>query len=380
MKYIVMLGDGMADLPIAQLGGKTPLQVAHKPNMDFLAQNGVVGMVQTVPQGMSPGSDTANLSVMGYDPKIYYSGRSPLEAVSMGIQLQPQDVTFRCNLVTLSDEALYEDTHMVDYSAGEISTEEAAELITFLNAEMQTEFAQLFAGISYRHCLVLRNANLGSACTPPHDISLQPIAGHLPTGTYGELLLGMMKRSRELLVQHPVNLARKQNGLPMATSCWFWGEGVKPSLDLFSEKFGVTGGVISAVDLLKGIGICAGLKSVDVEGATGNIHTNFVGKAQAAVELLQNGYDFVYVHVEAPDEYGHRHDLENKIKAIEKIDELVLGTLLPKLSAMQEPYAILLMPDHPTPIDTMTHSSDPVPFALYRSNKKVDSGVAQYSE
>ena len=254
MKYIVMLGDGMADYPVPELGNRTPLEAAVKPNMDFLAQNGKVGMAKTVPEGMPPGSDTANLSAMGYDPKIYYSGRSPLEAVSMGIDLGAGDVTFRCNLVTLSDEENYEDCTMVDYSAGEISTAESTELINYLNEQFHTEDRNLYPGISYRHCLVLRDAKTGSICTPPHDISLKPIREHLPSGIYGDMLLSLMKRSRELLRNHPINQARIAAGKNPATSCWFWGEGTKPALSPFQEKFGVRGGVISAVDLIKGIG------------------------------------------------------------------------------------------------------------------------------
>ena len=380
MKYIVMLGDGMADYPVPELGNRTPLEAAVKPNMDFLAQNGKVGMAKTVPEGMPPGSDTANLSAMGYDPKIYYSGRSPLEAVSMGIDLGAGDVTFRCNLVTLSDEENYEDCTMVDYSAGEISTAESTELINYLNEQFHTEDRNLYPGISYRHCLVLRDAKTGSICTPPHDISLKPIREHLPSGIYGDMLLSLMKRSRELLRNHPINQARIAAGKNPATSCWFWGEGTKPALSPFQEKFGVRGGVISAVDLIKGIGICAGLKSVDVEGATGNVDTNFRGKADAALELLRSGCDFVYIHVEAPDECGHRHEIENKVKSIELIDSDILGVILAALREMGEPFSILLMPDHPTPLSIRTHTSEPVPFVLYRSDCAGELPTERYTE
>ncbi|WP_195277074.1 cofactor-independent phosphoglycerate mutase [Anaerotruncus rubiinfantis] len=380
MKYVVMLGDGMADRPVPELGGKTPLEAAVKPNMDFLAQHGTVGMVKTVPEGMPPGSDTANLSVMGYDPKIYYSGRSPLEAVSMGIPLAADDVTFRCNLVTLSDEENYEDTTMLDYSSGEISTAESTELINFLNERFKSETINLYPGISYRHCLVLKHAETGSICTPPHDISLKPVKEYLPQGRYGHLLYGMMKRSRELLKDHPVNKARIAAGKNPATSCWFWGEGTRPALSSFEEKFGVKGGVISAVDLIKGIAICAGLKSVDVEGATGNVDTNFAGKAQAALALLHDGCDFVYIHVEAPDECGHRHEVENKVKSIELIDRDILGRLIPALQKEGEDFAVLLAPDHPTPLDIRTHSSDPVPFVLYRSYRESVHTTPRYTE
>ncbi|MEM1486355.1 cofactor-independent phosphoglycerate mutase [Oscillospiraceae bacterium PP1C4] len=380
MKYIVMLGDGMADYPVEELGNKTPLEAAVKPNMDDLARHGTVGMVKTVPEGMPPGSDTANLSAMGYDPKIYYSGRSPLEAVSMGIHLEADDVTFRCNLVTLSDAENYEDATMLDYSADEISTAESTELINYLNEQFKTETITLHPGISYRHCLVLNHAKTGSDCTPPHDISLKPIKEHLPKGHNSELLLDMMKRSRELLREHPVNKARIARGLRPATSCWFWGEGTKPALSSFEEKFGVKGGVISAVDLIKGIGICAGLKSVDVEGATGNVDTNFAGKADAAIELLRNGCDFVYIHVEAPDECGHRHEIDNKVRAIELIDKEILGRLLPALRADGEAFSILLMPDHPTPLSIRTHTSEPVPFVLYRSDRDSENSTDRYTE
>lgn len=369
----------MADYPVPELGERTPLDAADKPNMDFLAQNGIVGMVNTVPQGMPPGSDTANLSVMGYDPKIYYSGRSPLEAVSMGIPLEPDDVTFRCNLVTLSDEEAYEDTKMVDYSSDEISTAESTELINYLNQHFQTETLHLYPGISYRHCLVFKHSETGSICTPPHDISLKPIKEHLPSGRYGGLLLDLMKRSRELLKDHPVNLARIAKGKRPATSCWFWGEGTKPNLTPFAEKYGVKGGVISAVDLIKGIALCAGLKSVDVEGTTGNVDTNFAGKADAALDLLKNGCDMVYIHVEAPDECGHRHEIDNKVKSIELIDRDILGRILPELRKSGEPFSVLLMPDHPTPLSIRTHTGEPVPFVLYRSDAE-QNGTKRYTE
>ncbi len=380
MKYIVMLGDGMADYPVEELGNKTPLEAAVKPNMDYLAQHGAVGMVKTVPEGMPPGSDTANLSVMGYDPKIYYSGRSPLEAVSMGISLDADDVTFRCNLVTLSETENYEDATMVDYSSDEISTAEAAELIRFLNEQFHTEGINLYPGISYRHCLVLKHARTGTDCTPPHDISLKPVKQHLPKGRYGSLLLDMMKRSWELLREHPVNRARISKGLRPANSCWFWGEGTKPALSPFEDKFGIKGGVISAVDLIKGIGICAGLKSIDVAGATGNVNTNFAGKADAALALLHNGCDFVYIHVEAPDECGHRHEIDNKVRSIERIDREILGRLLPALRAAGEDFSILLMPDHPTPLALRTHTAEPVPFVLYRSNRESQYDSQGYTE
>ena len=324
MKYIVMLGDGMADFPVPELSDKTPLDVANKPNMDMLARNGAVGMVKTVPDGMAPGSDVANLSVMGYDPEIYYTGRSPLEAVSIGIDLGKDDVTYRCNLVTLSDSENYENADMIDYSAGEITTPEATEIVNYLNEHFKTEKINLYPGVSYRHCLVIKNSDTGAKLTPPHDISKKPIKDHLPSGNNADILYDMMVKSRELLRDHPVNKKRIAEGKNPVTSCWFWGEGTKPAVTSFYDKFGINGGVISAVDLIKGIGICAGHKSVDVEGANGNWNTNFKGKAEAALDLLKE-CDYVYIHVEGPDECGHHGDIEHKIGSIEAIDKEILG-------------------------------------------------------
>ncbi len=380
MKYIVMLADGMADYPVPELDGKTPLMVANTPNMDFLAKNGAVGLAKTVPDGMAPGSDTANLSVMGYDPKIYYTGRSPLEAVSMGIDLSLSDVTFRCNLVTLSDTENYEDAVMVDYSAGEITTAESTELVNYLNEHFKTEYINLYPGISYRHCLVSKNFKTGGILTPPHDISKKPIKDHLPKGENAEILLDMMRRSRELLKDHPVNKKRIAEGKNPATSCWFWGEGTKPALTSFKDRFNIQGGVISAVDLIKGIGICAGHKLCEVEGATGNWDTNFIGKANAALALLNDGCDYVYIHVEAPDECGHHGDINHKIESIEAIDKQILGTIIPEMQKRDEDFSILVMPDHPTPISCMTHVSDPVPFILYSSVNKLGPSANIYNE
>ena len=380
MKYIVMLGDGMADFSLEELGGKTPLQAAVKPNMDYLAQHGTVGMVKTVPDGMPPQSDTANLSVMGYDPLVYYTGRSPLEAVSMGIELGKSDLAFRCNLVCISEEENYDDATMIDYSSDEISTEESTILIRDLHEVFKTEKISLYPGISYRHCLVLKDEQPGAKLTPPHDITGKPVREYMPAGAHCELLADIMRRSHEILKNHPVNIARKERGLRPANSCWFWGEGTKPAVSPFYEKYGVKGGVVSAVDLIKGIGICAGMEVVDVPGATGNINTNFMGKADAALDLLKNGCDLVYIHVEAPDESGHRHELDNKIKSIEKIDEM-LGRMIPQLREWGEDYAIMLLPDHPTPIPLMTHIGDPVPFVLYRSDdENTAKGAPTYCE
>lgn len=376
----MILGDGMADLPVKELGDKTPLDCAKRPNMDFIAANGICGLAKTVPQGMPPGSDTANLSAMGYDPKVYYTGRSPLEAVSMGIDLSLTDVTYRCNTVTLSDDENYEDCTMVDYSAGEITTEESSQIIRDLNEQFHNEYLTLYPGISYRHCLVLKDAKDGAQTTPPHDILDKNIRDYLPKGQNSELLLEMMKRSREFLKDHPVNKSRMERGLPPVSSVWFWGEGRKPNLTPFEEKYHVKGSVVSAVDLIKGIGICAGLNSIDVEGATGTVHTNFDGKAQAAINALKNGSDFVYVHLEAPDECGHQHDIDNKVRSIELIDEKIIVPIMNAMKEAGEDFSIMVLPDHPTPLNLRTHTSDPVPFALYRSNAPQQSGVTAYNE
>ena len=381
MKYIVMLGDGMADFPIEELGGKTPLEAAHKPFMDKIAREGRVGMVKTVPDGMPPQSDTANLSVMGYDPKIYYTGRSPLEAVSMGIELGEKDVAMRCNLVCISEEENYEDATMVDYSSDEISTEEARILIKYLDENLHTDEVNLYPGISYRHCLVLRNSHTGAILTPPHDISGKPVKEHLPKGEHAELLLGIMKRSYELLKDHPVNIERKKKGLKPANSCWFWGEGTRPALTSFEEKYGVKGGVVCAVDLIKGLGLCAKMAVPNVPGATGGMVTNYAGKGEAALKLLtEGGCDLVYIHVEAPDESGHRASLKHKISAIEHIDSDILGLLIPELEKRGEEFSVLLLPDHPTPLSLMTHIGDPVPFAIYSSSRGLTPHAAAYSE
>jgi 2,3-bisphosphoglycerate-independent phosphoglycerate mutase len=364
----------MADVAVDALGGRTPLEAAKKPNIDFLAQNGEVGLVKTVPDGMAPGSDTANLSVMGYDPRKYYSGRSPLEAVSIGIDLLEQDVTYRCNLVTLTDAEEYGDAVMADYSADEISTQEAEVLIRFLSEEFAKEGAELFSGISYRHCLVIRRAEDGTHLTPPHDISDKRVGAYLPHGGNAALLLKLMQMSRALLEDHPINAARKKNGKKPANSVWFWGEGRKPALPDFYQKTGRKGAVISAVDLIKGIAICAGMQSIDVPGATGNIDTNFEGKAAAALQALENGADFVYIHIEAPDECGHRYETEGKVRAIELIDEKIAGPILREMNKRRDEFSMMVLPDHPTPLFLRTHTSDPVPFLIYRSGKKGPGG------
>ncbi len=375
MKYAVILGDGMADWPVKELGGKTPLDVAHHPHMDKLAQNGTFGLVKTVPDGMKPGSDTANLSVFGYDPRVYYTGRSPLEAMSLGIQLDESDVTYRCNLVTLSGSDKLEETVMQDYSAGEISTEEAKELVSFLNEHLKSNGVDLFPGFSYRHCLVLRNAEDGAELTPPHDISGQPVKGKLPVGTNQVLLMRWMKSSFELLRDHPVNIARVAADKNPANAIWFWGEGRKPALMPFYEKNGLKGAVISAVDLIQGIGRCAEMEVIKVDGATGTFETNFAGKADAAIDAFSRGIDYVYIHMEAPDECGHHGQLKEKIYSIEQIDEKVLGPVMEYLENSGEDYRILLLPDHPTPLEIKTHSSDPIPFVLYQKDDDAKRAV-----
>lgn len=375
MKYIVILGDGMADYPLDELGGKTPLQAAKKPNFDLMAQKGQLGLVKTIPDGQKPGSDNANLSVLGYDPRIYYSGRSPLEAVSIGITLNEDDVTYRCNLVTLSDADRYEDAVMVDYSSDEISTVEADELIQYLSKHFSELGVELYTGVSYRHCMVLRDADTGTNLTPPHDISGKQVGAYLPKEGNAQLLNYLMRESYKLLREHPVNIKRVQQGKRPATSVWFWGEGRKPALSSFQEKYGKKGAVISAVDLIKGIAICAGMKSIDVPGATGNIDTNFAGKAQAALDALAGGADFVYVHIEAPDECGHRQEIGNKVRAIELIDEKIAGPILAEMNKGQEEFAIMVLPDHPTPLALRTHTAEPVPFLIYRRGGQQGSGL-----
>ncbi|MBQ2714880.1 MAG: cofactor-independent phosphoglycerate mutase [Clostridia bacterium] len=376
MKYVIMLGDGMADLPIKELGDKTPLEVAKKPHIDALARVSEVGIVRTVPEGMKPASDIANLSVLGYNPREYYSGRSPLEAVSIGVEFSESDVTYRTNIVTLSDEENYADKSMVDYSAGEITTAEARELILAVQEKLGDEIWSFHAGISYRHCLLVKDALDGADLTPPHDISGKKIGEYLPKGVNGEKLLDLMKKSYDVLKNHPVNLDRIKRGLRPGNSIWFWGEGRKPALPNFKEKFSLSGAMISAVDLLKGIAKVAGMEVIEVEGATGNIDTNYIGKAKAALDALTR-HDFVYIHVEAPDECGHRGECDNKVVSIEDIDEKIVKVLLDGLKG--EEFSIMILPDHPTPISIKTHSSTPVPYLIYRSNEKVE-GVPCFSE
>lgn len=367
----------MADYPVEALGGKTPLEVAKKPNIDRLARGGRLGMVKTVPDGLKPGSDVANLSAMGYDPLKCYTGRSPLEAVSIGIQMDDTDVAFRCNLVTLSDDAEYAEKTMVDYSSGEITTAEAAELIRAVDEAFRTDEILFYPGISYRHCMIWHQGPVGLNLTPPHDISDRKITEYLPQNP---VILDLMKRSYEILKAHPINQDRMARGLNPANSIWLWGEGTRPGVTGFEAAYGVKASVISAVDLIKGIGLCAGMKVIEVEGATGNIDTNFKGKEEAALKTLLDGQDLVYIHVEAPDECGHHGDLEGKIQAIERIDQDIVGPLLKGLEEAGEDYSILVMPDHPTPISIKTHISDPIPYLLYCSTDVTDSGIDTYTE
>lgn len=384
MKYIIFLGDGMADQPLEALGQKTPLMVAAKPNMDRMARTGLAGMIRTVPHGLAPGSDTANMSVMGYDPHVYYTGRSPLEAISMSIPMQPGDISFRCNLVTLSDEADYAAKTMLDYSADEIGSDEAARLIEAVNSHLADNGIRFYPGKSYRHCMIWQGGPLDGILVPPHDILTREIRTYLPAGPGSDRILNMMSRSTAFLHDHPVNQARRKRGLNPANSIWIWGQGSKPQLPLLADKLGLRGSVISAVDLIYGLGICAGLHIVEVPGVTGNIHTNFKGKAEAAIAEFSRGQDYVYLHVEAPDECGHRAEIDNKVKAIERIDQDIIGPVWTWLehnrSVTGEDYRMLVMPDHPTPLALRTHTSDPVPFALYSSDGIISRPADAYDE
>lgn len=368
MKYVVILGDGMADLPIEALGGKTPLEYADTPAMDALAAEGEIGMVHTIPDGMKPGSDTANLSVLGYDPKKYYSGRSPLEALSIGVDMKTTDVAMRCNIVTLSeDEEYYEERRIIDHSADEISTEEAAQLLMAVRRELETETYKFYVGTSYRHLLIWDHGQV-QELVQPHDVLGQTIGQYLPKD---EHLREMMKKSYDILVNHPVNLERKRKGLRPANSCWFWGAGTRPALSSFEEKNHLRGAMVSAVDLLKGIAVGASMKVIQVEGANGGLNTNYEGKAKAAADVLtKEGYDFVYVHVEAPDEMGHQGSVEKKVQAIEYLDARVIAPVRKGLEEAGEDFRMLILPDHPTPIALRTHTGDDVPYLLYDSQRR----------
>ena len=379
MKYVVLIGDGMADRPVQELGGKTPLMAARTPNMDALAKGGEVGLVHTIPQGLPKGSEIANLSIFGYDPRRYYTGRGPLEAAGIGVTLGPEDVAFRLNLVTL--EAIGGSVIMEDYSAGHISTEEGNAIIGDLDKELGNSVFRFYAGVSYRHLLVWRGQVEKVekiATTPPHDITEQEIGEYLPQGEGAQELIKLMTDTQILLKTHPINQTRLQEGKRAANATWPWGQGRAPHMPSFAERFGLTGGVISAVDLIKGIGICAGLRAITVPGATGYLDTNYQGKAEYALQALEKD-DFVYLHVEAPDEASHNGDLEAKIAAIEDFDKKVVGTILKGMKERGD-YRIMVLPDHPTPLDLKTHADDPVPFVIYDSTEKHPSGVEGYSE
>lgn len=365
MKYVVVLGDGMADWPMESLNGGTPLSCAVTPCMDELAGMSEIGTVSTIPEGMAPGSDTANLSVMGYDPRKYYTGRSPLEALSIGVDMKESDVVYRCNLVTLTEEDVpYEEQRILDHSSGEISTEDAAILLRDVCQELKNENCSFYVGTSYRHCLVWENGK-NLELTPPHDVLTQRVGNYLPED---EMLLSMQKKSYEILKDHPLNRKRKEQGLNPANSFWFWGAGTKPILTSFEKIYHKKGVMISAVDLLKGIAAGAEMDCRIVEGANGGLHTNYEGKARAAVKALtEEGYDFAYIHVEAPDEMGHQGSVERKIQSIEYLDHRLIRLVKEGLDAVGEDYRMLILPDHPTPVKVRTHVAEPVPYLLYDS-------------
>ena len=380
MKYLVLIPDGMADERVETLGNRTPMEAAKKPCMDHLASKALVGLVSNVPAGMVPESDTANMAILSFDPKVYSRGRSPLEAISMGLEMAPNETAYRCNVVTLSDEGQYEQKVMLDHSADEITTAEADELIKALEAHFGNEMRHFYTGVSYRHCILWKNGNDTYDFSRPHDIIGRTIADYLPKEENGGgEFYRLMKESFDVLNDHPVNQARRARGLKPANSAWLWSPGKKPNLPNFTEKWGIDGTVISAVDLIKGIGLCAGMKSIDVEGATGNVHTNYDGKAQAAIHAFEDGADLVYVHVEGPDECGHRAEVENKVRAIELIDQKILAPVYAYLNQTGEPFKIMVLPDHPTPVRLRTHTIDPVPFFIYSSAKDED-GVASFDE
>ena len=370
MKYIVVLGDGMADLPIEALDNKTPLAYAKTETMDALSKKAEIGLVHTIPEGMKPGSDTANLSVLGYDPKVYYSGRSPLEALSIGVPMKDTDIAIRCNIVTISeDDVPFEEKTIIDHSSSEISTEDCAVLLKAVMDELQNETYQFYVGTSYRHCLIWDKGEVVEL-TPPHDVLGRVINEYLPED---KALYDMMKKSYDILVNHPINVERKKQGLNPANCCWFWGAGTKPMLSSFEEKTGKKGLMVSAVDLLKGIAVGAGMGVVEVEGANGGLHTNYAGKVDAALKALtEDGYDFVYIHVEAPDEMGHQGSVERKVQAIEYLDAKVIKPMVDTLNEKGVDFRMLVLPDHPTPICVRTHTSDSVPYMLYDSTNLLD--------
>lgn len=376
MKYIVILGDGMADEPLEALGGRTPLDYAGTPAMDALASAGELGMVRTVPLNMKPGSDVANLAVMGYDPERCYSGRSPLEALSVGVAMEPDDVVFRCNLVTLTEEEPYAQKRILDHSSGEISTEDADILMDAVRAAFQKDGFRFYTGTSYRHITIWEKGRILDM-EPPHDHLGEVIGSYLPRE---QAFREMMERSFDVLNHHPLNEQRAAKGLNKANSLWFWGAGTKPSLDSFRQKRGLNGVMISAVDLLKGIAVGAGMQVIQVPGATGSLHTNYEGKANAAIHaLLEDGKDFAYIHLEGPDEMGHQGSIRDKVQAIEWLDSRIVAPVKAAMDASGEPYRILVLPDHPTPIRCRTHTADPVPYVIYDSTRTGNSGL-RYTE
>lgn len=381
MKYLVLIPDGMADEPIEELGGLTPMQKADKPTMDMLAARSTIGTVSNVPNGMVPESDTANMAILSFDPKIYSKGRSPLEAVSIGIKMMPDETAYRCNVVTLTEEQdNYEDRIILDHSADEISTEEADKLIKTLEEKLGNDIRKFHTGISYRHCLIWKNGNDTYNFMRPHDILGKRIGDYLPkVEDGGEEFLELMKKSYDILKDHPVNIDRKARGLKPANSAWLWSPGKKPQLPSFKAKWGLNAAVISAVDLIKGIGLCAEMQSIDVEGATGNVHTNYKGKADATIEAFKNGAELVYVHVEGPDECGHRAETDNKVLSIEMIDKKILAPVYEYLKGCGEDFKIMILPDHPTPVRLRTHTISPVPFMIY-SSKCEQKGVSKFDE
>ena len=380
MKYLVLIPDGMADETIPELNNKTPMEAARKPVTDALAKRSLIGTVSNVPSGMVPESDTANMAILSFDPKIYSKGRSPLEAMSLGISMADDEVAIRCNLVSISDEEKnYEDKIMLDHSSDEIATEEADVLVKYLDEHLGNEYRKLHTGISYRHCLIWKDCSDSYNFARPHDILGKRIGEYLPSGTEGEEFLRFMKNSYELLKDHPINVERRARGLRPANSAWLWSPGKKPSLPSFTDKYSIDAAIVCAVDLIKGIGICADMKVIDVPGATGNFHTNYKGKAEGAIKAFNEGAKFVYVHVEAPDECGHQGDAVSKVRSIELIDGEILSPVYEYLKASGEDFKIMLLPDHPTPVKLRTHNGDPVPFMIYSSSEELD-GVDSFTE
>lgn len=376
MKYVILIGDGMADRPDRELGGLTPLQKANTPNMDRLAAGGIIGSVRTIPNGFHPGSDVANLSILGYDPRKYYTGRAPLEAASIGVTLGDNDIAYRCNLVTLR---FNDNIIMDDYSSGHISTEDARELLSSIKAELENEEISFHPGVSYRHLMVWKNGIEDIQCTPPHDILGKEISAYLPKGNGDALLNELMRRSIKILGAHPLNKKRVTEGKKPASSIWFWGQGKRPAIPTFQEKYRLTGSLVSAVDLAKGLGIYAGFKILDVPGITGWLDTNYLGKAQYSLSALKE-VDLAYIHVEAPDEAGHSGNYKDKIRAIEDFDSLVVGTIIKGMEKEYKEYRILLMPDHATPFRVRTHTDEPVPFVIYDSRVKKENKSLSYDE